>query len=64
MFVRQKIIQLLEMIETWTLLKAFYLIANKNTKEYTNRIENIYVASASEFVREQNANFTRIFNNK
>lgn len=52
------------MIETWTLLKAFYLIANKDTKEYTNRIENIYVASASEFVREQNANFTRTFNNK
>lgn len=42
------------MIETWTLLKAFYSIMNKGTKQYSNQIENIYIASASEIVRNQN----------
>lgn len=63
-FIFQKIVQLLDMIETWTLLKAFYLIMNKGIKEYTNRIENIYVASASEIVRKQNANITQQFDYK
>lgn len=50
-FVIQKIIQLLEMIETWTLLKAFYLIVNNGTKQYANRIENVHIAAASEIVK-------------
>uniref|UniRef100_A0A2S2QQX5 Notch 2 N-terminal-like protein n=1 Tax=Sipha flava TaxID=143950 RepID=A0A2S2QQX5_9HEMI len=50
----KKIVQLLEMIETWTLLKAFYSIMNKGTKHYTNQIENIYIASTSEIIRNRN----------
>lgn len=61
----QKIVQLLEMVETWTLLKAFYLIMNKGTKQYTNQIENIYVSSYSEIVQMYHKNnITSIFNDK
>ncbi|XP_027846622.2 uncharacterized protein LOC114126804 [Aphis gossypii] len=60
----KKIVQLLDMIETWTLLKAFYLFSNKETKQYTNQIENIYVASASEVVKNHSRNITHRFYDK
>ncbi|XP_025208811.1 uncharacterized protein LOC112604131 [Melanaphis sacchari] len=60
----KKIFQLLDMIETWTLLKAFYLFTNIETKQYTNQIENIYVASASEIVKNDSKNITHRFYDK
>jgi len=52
------------MIETWTLLKAFYLFTNKGTKQYTNQIESIHVASASEIVMTHSRNITHRFYDK
>lgn len=60
----KKIVQLLDMIETWTLLKAFYLFTNKGTKQYTNQIGNIHVASASEVVINHSRNMTHRFYDK
>ncbi|VVC31655.1 Hypothetical protein CINCED_3A008111 [Cinara cedri] len=61
----KKIVQLLEMIETWTLLKAFYLIVNNGTKQYDNRIENVYVTAASEIVKTySHKNITHRFYDK
>lgn len=52
------------MIETWTLLKAFYLFTNEGIKQYTNQIENIHVASASEVVTSDRRNMTHRFYDK
>lgn len=64
MFFHQKIVQLLEMIDTWTLLKAFYLIMNKGVKQYSDQIENIYISSASEIVKKSDKNITHRFYDK
>ncbi|XP_050429321.1 uncharacterized protein LOC126838713 isoform X2 [Adelges cooleyi] len=58
-----KIAQMVEMVEEWTMLEAFYIVTSNGTKRFTNRITNLAIDSASEVVGESSKNITFTFFN-
>ncbi|XP_050536407.1 uncharacterized protein LOC126902823 [Daktulosphaira vitifoliae] len=49
---KEKIEQIIKMIEKWVLLRAFYLVKQKNKQRLSFNIDEIFIDSASEIVKK------------